>query len=165
MQQERTLASSKDVLNLVLSFFSRVDAKASVVLAVNTGMLGYLAAHWPPHNSVRWWDTIAPVVTGAFLVPSYWSLYKCSFPDLKGGEGSLIYFREIAKRTENKFVDGFLAQEESDYVKDVLGQAWRNSVILGKKFDHLKLALIFLALAILPWMIALADFARMAGRP
>lgn len=161
MEQGQTMGPCKDVLNLVLSFFPRVDSRASVVLAVNTGMLGYLAAHLPPILLLNWCDMIAPVFTLGLLIPSYWNLYRVAFPNLAGGEGSLIYFREIAKRTEGKYIDEFMAQQEADYIKDVLGQAWRNSVILKEKFGHLKLSLIFLVAALLPWLIALADFARL----
>lgn len=38
MEPELLPGVAKDQLNLVLSFFPRVDAKASVVLAVDTGM-------------------------------------------------------------------------------------------------------------------------------
>jgi len=47
MEQKELLSACHDELVLVLSFFPRVDAKASVVLAVDTGMVGYLAAHLP----------------------------------------------------------------------------------------------------------------------
>ncbi len=155
MPQEQKSGAAKDVLALVLSFFSRVDAKASVVLAVDTGMLGYLAAHLSPLNSMRWWDIPAPTLTLMLLAFSYWHLYRGAFPNLAGGDRSLVYFREIAKRTENKFIDEFLTQQESDYAKDLLGQAWRNSVILRDKFDHLKLSFAFLAAAVFPWAITL----------
>jgi hypothetical protein len=159
METEQLLPACKDELNLVLSFFPRVDAKASVVLAVDTGMAGYLAAHLPPLYSLRWWEFLAPACAFALLVLSFWHLYKGAFPTLKGGDRSLVYFREIARRTESKFIDEFMLQEEVAYIKDTLGQVWRNSEILTDKFDHLKFSFIFLAGAVLPWTIALADFA------
>jgi hypothetical protein len=39
---------ARDQLTLILSFFSRVDAKASALLAINTGMLAVLATNAPP---------------------------------------------------------------------------------------------------------------------
>jgi hypothetical protein len=47
MKPELLTSVAKDQLNLVLSFFSRVDAKASVVLGVDTAMAGYLAVRMP----------------------------------------------------------------------------------------------------------------------
>jgi len=130
-----------------------------VVLAVNTGMAGYLAAHLPSLYSMRWWEFLSPACAFALLVLSYRHLYNVAFPQLKGGGQSLVYFREIAKRTETKFIDEFVAQQESAYLKDVLGQVWRNSEILQEKFDHLKCSLMFSATAVLLWTIALGDFA------
>src|SRR5256885_15158195 len=158
MEQKTLLSASRDELVLVLSFFPRADAKASVVLAVDTGMVGYLAAHLPGIDSMRWWEFLAPALTIALLAWSFWHLYRGAFPQLKGGEGSLVYFREVAGRTETKFVDGFTAQEESAYVKDILGQAWRNSQILKAKFDDLKYSFILMAGAAVPLEIFLADF-------
>lgn len=54
MKPENLYPASKDQLNLVLSFFSRVDAKLSVVLAVDTGMLAVLAGDAPPVKSLSY---------------------------------------------------------------------------------------------------------------
>lgn len=159
MEPKTLLSASRDELVLVLSFFARVDAKASVVLAVDTGMVGYLAAHLPGTDSMRWWEFLAPALTIALLAWSFWHLYRGAFPQLKGGEGSLVYFREVAGRTETKFVDEFTAQQELAYAKDVLGQAWRNSQILKAKFDDLKYSFILMAIAVVPWTVSLANFA------
>jgi hypothetical protein len=159
MEQKTLLSACHDELVLVLSFFPRVDAKSSVVLAVDTSMVGYLAARLPGLYSMCWWEYLAPACAIVLLACSFWYLYKGAFPQLKGGEDSLVYFKEIARRTETKFVDEFMSQQEQAYVKDVLGQAWRNSQILKTKFYDLKLSFTLMAIAILPWTISLADFA------
>jgi hypothetical protein len=158
MKTELLLAQAKDQLDLVLSFFSRVDAKASVVLAVDTGMAGYLASRLPPPNTVVPWLLLTPLLAFALVGFSLWHLYKGAFPSLAGGNLSLVYFREIAKRTESKFIDEFTEQSEANYAKDVLGQVWRNSEILVEKFNHLKCAFIFMALAVVPWAFSLGLF-------
>lgn len=149
-------------LNIVLSFFPRVDAKLSVVLAIDTAMSGYLAAHVPNFFSLKWWEMIAPAIAMALIARSYWYLYKGAFPNLKGGTSSLVYFAEIAKRTESNFIKEFLAQQDSDYAEELLGQVWRNSEILSEKFDYLKWAFICMAWSIVPWVFALVDFATRA---
>ena len=90
-------------------------------------------------------------------------LYFGSAPDLKGGEESLVYFAEIAKHREHKFVENFKAQSERDYANDLLGQAWRNAKILSIKFHCLKWAFRFMAFAIAPWLISLSLFASYTG--
>jgi hypothetical protein len=159
MKPELLPSVAKDQLNLVLSFFSRVDAKASVVLGVDTAMAGYLAGRMPSLKTMPYWQTLIPLVAFLLLGNSIWQLYKGAFPNLTGGNSSLIYFREVARRTEAKFIDEFIAQDETAHVKDLLGQAWRNSEILVEKFNHLRLAFVFMALAVFPWTVSLAIFA------
>jgi hypothetical protein len=159
MKPENLYPASKDLLNLVLSFFSRVDAKLSVVLAVDTAMLAVLAADAPPVKAFSVLIIIFASITILLLGMSIIFLYRGSFPSLKGGHASLIYFREIAGRTEHKFIEQFKAQTEEQVVGDLLGQVWRNSEILKIKFDSLKVAFTLLALAIIPWLVSLALFA------
>lgn len=159
MKPELLPSVAKDQLNLVLSFFSRVDAKASVVLGVDTAMAGYLAGRLPPLKTMPFWQTLIPLAAFLLIGNSIWQLYKGAFPNLTGGHSSLVYFREIARRTEAKFIDEFASQDDSAYAKDLLGQAWRNSEILVEKFNHLRLAFLFMALAVFPWVISLAIFA------
>ena len=156
---EELLPSAKDQLNLILSFFPRVDSKASVVLAVNTGMLGYLATKMPAPATIAPWELIAPTIAFVFLGISFVYLYKGAFPDLLGGNESLVYFSEIARKTEAKFLQEFCQLSEADYASELCGQIWRNSQILTTKFRCLKNAFIFLAVAIVPWTFSLIEFA------
>lgn len=149
---------ARDQLTLILSFFPRVDAKASALLAINTAMLAVLASNAPPVSTMSVSSCVLAGITLAMIATSLWFLYRVAFPALDGGHESLIYFREIARRTESNFIDAFSAQEEIPRIKDLLGQAWRNSRILTAKFDALKRAFILLALAILPWATAVALF-------
>jgi Family of unknown function (DUF5706) len=155
-QDERKEA--RDQLSLVLSFFPRVDAKASALLAINTGMLAVLASNAPPVLTMSVFSCVLAGVTVAMIGVSFWFLYRVAFPILHGGHQSLIYFREIARRTESNFVDEFGAQQEGARIKDLLGQVWRNSCILTSKFDSLRWAFILMALAIVPWVTAVSLF-------
>ncbi len=127
-------------------------------------MLAFLVAKIPAPNSLTWWEIAIPVGTVLCLGISLWFLYKSAFPSLAGGNASLVYFREIAGRTEAKFIEEFSKQSVSDHTRDLLGQVWRNSEILKTKFDRLKIASIFLALAIPPWVISLVVFAIKTAR-
>lgn len=162
MKPETIYSASKDQLNLVLSFFSRVDSKLSVVLAMDTGMLAVLGAYAPPLKSLSSPMLIVAGSAVALLGVSIVFLYRGAFPSLKGGNSSLVYFREIAKRTEQEFIEQFKDQNDEQHVNDLLAQVWRNSEILKAKFDALKAAFTFLALAFIPWVAALALFAAYA---
>ncbi len=163
VDNDKLIAASKDELQLVLSFFPRVESKFSVILAIDTGMIGFLAANAPPFRAFSTWMLLSNGATVLLLAASLALLYRGSFPNLKGGESSLVYFREIAKRREHHFIETFSAQTEKQYGHDLLAQVWRNSEILTVKYDSLKLAFTFLALAILPWIVTLALFAAYNG--
>jgi hypothetical protein len=155
MNDDHLLESSNKQLDRVLGFFPRVDAKASVVLAVDTGMVAFLAAKMPPLRILIWPDIAIAAAAFLLLGASFWHLYKGAFPKLEGGAESLVYFREIAKRREAPFIEAFSKQTPADHARDLLGQTWRNAQILTTKYDQVRLAFIFLALAVPAWVASL----------
>jgi hypothetical protein len=163
MNAEKVTQASREQLNLVLSFFPRAESKSSVLLAIDTSMLGFLAAKAPKWQEFSVCIAVTAILTLLLLGASIVTLYRGAFPQLSGGHGSLIYFREIANRTEHRFVEEFKSQSDEQYANDLLGQAWRNSEILRTKFDCLKHAFTFMALAILPWLVTVVLFATRPG--
>ena len=153
------LKDARDQLNLVLSFFPRVDAKLSTILAIDTAMLATMSAGVPDTKSLSPWIAVCPVLTTLLIAMSYFHLYKGGFPDLNGGHSSLIYFKDIASRNEARFVEEYRQQTIESRTGDVLGQVWRNAEILKAKFHSLRLAFITMACAAIPWSITLAVFA------
>ncbi len=148
---------ARDQLILVLSFFSRVDAKASALLAIDTGMLAVLTSKAPPVIAISTTAYVLASITALMLAGSLFFLYRVAFPALKG-ERSLIYFRSIAAMSESDFIHAFAAEGEDGRVKDLLGQVWRNSAILTAKFDALKRAFILMGLSVIPWGATVALF-------
>jgi Family of unknown function (DUF5706) len=159
MDLDKLETASEAQLTLVLSFFARVETKLSFVFAIDTGMLAVLAADAPPMKTLSLWATGAAGLAVLFIGLSIVFLYRGAFPNLKGGEASLVYFREIARRTEHQFIAQFKKQTQEQRTDDLLGQAWRNSEILKMKFEALKVAFTLLAISVAPWSIALALFA------
>lgn len=146
-------------LDRVLSFFPRVEAKASFLFALDVGLLGYGTVNLDREDLNSVYVATFGVAFLALTVASLFHVYWCVFPHLKGGANSLIYFREIAQRTELDFADAFLSRTDESYARDVAGQIWRNSAILKLKFDYLKRAFVLTMLAIAPWAGFLASVA------
>jgi hypothetical protein len=159
VEGEELISACKDELQLVLSFFSRAESRSSVVLAIDTGMAAFLVRSAPPMHSFSLLMIVMSIATLILLGVSIVFLYLGSAPNLKGGEGSMVYFAEISKHREHKFIEDFAAQSERDYAHDLLGQAWRNAKILSIKFHCLKWAFRFMAFAITPWLVSLGLFA------
>ena len=160
MTADERLRTAKDQLALVLDFFGRVETKLSVILGIDLAMLGFLASRFPGIRSV---PIGAWIAVGVYLVLSGLSLlqlYHGSFPQLEGGNQSLVYFREIAKRTEVRFVEEFNTASAETLAKDVSCQVWRNSQILSNKFDHSVWAYRLMALSVIPWVVAIVLLAH-----
>jgi hypothetical protein len=138
-------------LDRVLGFFARVEAKASFLFAINTTLLALIALNLRKSDLVLWYVMVPGLAAVLLLVVSLWFIYQCHFPKLDGGSGSLVYFAEIAKRTEAKFISECEGVDEKDLIKDYLGQTWRNAQILTAKFSHVKTAFTLTGLALLPW--------------
>jgi hypothetical protein len=124
---DASLKDARDQLTLVLSFFSRVDAKLSTVLAIDTAMLAALSASFPPLAKMTAWMAVAPALATLSLGLSFFYLYRGGFPDVGGGHDSAVYFKEIAKRTEAKFIEEYCRHAPESLRHAVLGQVWRNS--------------------------------------
>ena len=64
---------------------------------------------------------------------------------------SLVYFAEIAKRTESEYIHQYESVSVKNLTRDVAGQIWRNSEIVAVKYKYLKYAMISEMLSLLPW--------------
>ena len=142
-------------LTRVLGFFPRVDSKVGWLFTVNSAVLTISALNVEAGDLKQWYIAIPAVFLILGLIGSYTFLYRCNFPDLEGGQGSLVYFSAIQDRTETKFKDEFEAINEADYRSDMLGQVWRNSHILCEKYRAIAVAIRITLATFLPFAIFL----------
>jgi len=158
-------ARSEKQLDRVLSFFPRVEAKASFLFAIDTGMLGFAVLNVHKEDVAHWYVAGLALVFVGMTATSLFYVYRCVFPHLKGGDGSLIYFRSIAGRSLAGFGESFASRDETEHLKDLSEQIWRNSTILRVKFDYLKRAFQFTMCAIAPWLVMLTIAVQLRPMP
>lgn len=140
-------------LDRLLSFFPRIDSKASALLAITFAQVGVATLNLEADDFSKWWITIPALFFGLAVAWVMLNLYRCAYPHLEGGQGSLIYFQEIAKLRESEYVDRFSAMPTSDLMNDLAGQIWRNAEVLSCKYSYLKRATIGAILSLIPWAI------------
>lgn len=140
-------------LQLILSFFSRIDTKLSVVLGINLGMLALLGTRLPDP------DQIAPIIAALgtlFLIGvcvSLRHLWTGAFPDLAGATHSLVYFKTISAMTKEAFQAACRVRTVEDLTNDLLEQCWWNSKILACKFHSLRHAYVATLASVAPWLV------------
>lgn len=151
-------------LDRVLGFFPRVEARINALFGVNTVLLAVGALNVSAQDLKLWFVTVPGFVAAAGLLVSYVFLYRANFPDVKGGQGSLVYFAEIQKRTETNYRSELLACSDDGFREDLVGQVWRNSAILCAKYLSVRIAIIATTLSLLPFFIFLAATASIHVR-
>lgn len=161
--RERLEAADRQHL-LVHSFLPRIDSKVSALFAVVSGELAVLCLNITKQTLTTWWTAVPLVIAVGLIATTVVYLYKCAFPHLDGGHSSLIYFAEVSKRTEAKFLIEWKNADADKLTDDILGQIWANSVIVCKKFRFLKIASITLASSLLPWGLYLAGSAFLTAK-
>lgn len=141
-------------LDRLLEWIRAVDAKTPVVMAIDTAMLGVIAATapGPDHFCASTWLWIA--VGTASLVVSLSLCALATFPQTKGPEGSLIYFGGIASRSLPGYIEAARSRTKAEHLDDLLKQCHRNAEIAASKFKYVRLALFWLVGGILPWLVA-----------
>lgn len=142
-------------LDRVLGFFPRVEVRINALFGVNTLILIIAALNVSAGDLRLWYVTIPGSLLLVGLLVSYYHLFRANFPDDNGGEKSLIFFKEIQKRTEANYIAEFLDCSEATLRNDLLGQVWRNSCIVCQKYQRVKLAIIATAISIAPFVIFL----------
>lgn len=142
-------------LDRVLGFFPRVEARINALFGVNTLILIIAALNVSAGDLQLWYVTIPGSLLLVGLLVSYYHLFRANFPDDNGGKQSLIFFKEIQKRTEANYIAEFLECSEATLRNDLLGQIWRNSCIVCEKYRRVKLAIIACAISVAPFVVFL----------
>ena len=155
MNDKERLALAERQLDRTQLFFPRVDSKATGLFAVAAGELALLLINVKYGDLKIWYVAIPVALTVLLLLWVFACLHRCAHPETRGGAGSLVYFQEIAARTETNYVKEYLAGTEESLAADFAGQTWRNSEILTHKFDYVKKASVALAWSLLPFFLAL----------
>ena len=154
MTEEQLIKTLESSLARLLQWINAAESRVSVVLGLNTAMLGALAVFAP---SPSLWNLSAAAfaaVAIAFLFLSLLFLAAASFPRTTGPKQSMIYFGGIAARDIDQYVADTRSQTASQYLDDLARQCHRNAHIAASKFEWLKKAQIALFLAIAPWTLA-----------
>lgn len=94
-------------------------------------------------------------VTATLLFISLFFIYRSQYPKTFSINTSLNYFGTISQMKFDEFKRRTKQSTEEDYLDDLLCQIHINSQILNLKFKFLKVSLILLGIAVIPWLISI----------
>ena len=143
-------------LSRQISFIAAADSKVSFVLAVNTAMLGLLAAVVP--RALRDWELVPgllSVASALLAIASLIFLSLASFPRTTGPKTSLLFFGGITARSADQYMAAVHEASWETYLDDLCFQCYRNAEIAKAKHSWVQHAMVALYLSIPPWCTAL----------
>jgi hypothetical protein len=158
MTEEERIRIAEVNLSRLLDWVGRIDAKSSVVLGINTAMLGVLASLAPAPHLWAARTVILGIVSVLLCAATFVCIYLVNYPRTKGPTTSLNFFGGIASRTFREYEKAFMHLASAEYLSDVLEQCHKNAEIVKLKFAALKWAYRFLMTAIVPWCLCLYYF-------
>lgn len=145
----------ENTLARLLQWISAADSKTGPVLAIDTAMLGALAALTPQPGKWTVLMALSAALTLTLLGVSIGYLFLAAYPRTKGPEGSLVFFGGIIEQQEEEFIDDILSVDPDRYARDLARQCYRNAEIAAEKFEHVKTATKVCLWAIAPWTLAI----------
>ena len=143
-------------INHQIGMIRAADSRSAFAFALNTSMLGVLAAVFPKDpNEWQLYPLIMVGITTLLILLSLFSLTLAAFPRVKGPKGSLIYFKGISERSREEFKNELSNLSTENYLSDLTDQAHRNAEIASRKFYWVQRVFLFLYLAVPPWAVVI----------
>lgn len=160
-EQDR-LSFAQWVLERNLHWVGAAEVKTGVIVALNTAMLGGLAAAFgttslADHST---WSNLFVVVASVCLLAGLFCTTMSVLPRTDGPPSSFVYFGKVAKLSRADYVDSFNRAKSTDLLNDCLEQIHRNAEIASSKYQWVRSATVWSLLSVLPWIAAIAHLAR-----
>jgi hypothetical protein len=152
---EKKIQQAETSLQRKLNWIGRHDTRIAFVAGISIAMLGVLArasaviAHW------NWCLYLIFGLAALLLSVTLILIYFSQYPKTESRNSSLAFFGTISELKLDEFKKRFKERTDEDYLEDLLCQIHINAEILKKKFRYLKTALVVLAVATIPWLLAL----------
>jgi len=138
-----------------LHWIGAADGKATTIFAIDTAMLAVLAALTPQKDAWTVFPAIVATIAAVLLLTSIGGLAAATFPRVAGPKGSLLFFGGICEYDEEDFVKRLTHPDLSEMTRDYARQVYRNAQIAKTKYWCIKIAMIAIFIAVLPWLLAI----------
>ncbi|KSV64032.1 hypothetical protein N185_35275 [Sinorhizobium sp. GW3] len=155
MDVEFRIEAAERQLVMIHSFFPRIDAKITTLFAMTSAQIAIAALNVTLSDLKHWYVTVPGILFCAAACAVMINLYYCTYPHLRGVQGSLVFFVEIGKRSASDYLQAYTHVSGEALLEDLTHQIWRNSQIVQAKFHYLKNAMVITMLSVLPWAILL----------
>jgi hypothetical protein len=146
------------ILERNLHWIAASEVKLGVVVAVDTAMLGGLAAAFSAADAAcrTPWAVLCTVVAAVCLGCGVFCAAMAVLPRVTGPPTSFIFFGGIVKRAAHEYAEAFRKASVDQLLSDCLAQIHRNAEIACEKFQWVRAGMFWSFAAVLPWIASLA---------
>lgn len=155
MSFENKIPQAEGNLQQKLEWIGRHDSKTVFVTGILIAMLGLLAS---ASSKIDNWTILLYVIFGAttmLLFVSLFFIYRSQYPKTLSSNTSLNYFGTIGDMKFDEFKRRTKQATDEEYLDDLLCQIHINSQMLKLKFRFLKISLVLLGVAVIPWLFSI----------
>jgi len=143
------------ILERQLGWIASADSKVGVVVAIQTAMLGGLAAAFGMATHRTEWALITTVAAAICSIAALICTAFALFPRTDGPKKSLLFFGCICKLEPPAFKEQLRSATDMDLLEDCSDQIHRNAEIAGVKHRWVQNALIWSFCSAPSWIIAI----------
>jgi hypothetical protein len=156
------LQVSQWILERNLHWIAAAEVKTGVIVALDTAMLGVLAAAFSALEPVdrAAWANLFSALTACCLGAALMCARMSVLPRTQGPPSSFIFFGRIVAREAADYAEAFRKATEAELLDDCLAQIHRNAQIAQEKHEWVRAGMMWSFLAVPLWALALGALIR-----
>jgi hypothetical protein len=150
--------TAKWIFERTLGWIATADVKVGVAIALDTAMLGGLAAAFAGsdyHLRTAWCYFFVSAATAGMAFAMFCA-GMAALPRMRGPLKSMIFFGRIAEKDAETYVNEFAKMTEKELLTDLAMQIHRNSEIACEKHAWVRKSLFWSLLSAGVWIAAIA---------
>jgi hypothetical protein len=156
------LAHARWVLERNLHWIAAAEMKIGVVIAIDTGLLGALAAALNGNRATGQvsFAQLCSLLASVLLALAIICAAMTVLPRVEGPPSSMIFFGKIAGKSLAEFARQFSDAKSGDFLADCVAQIHRNAEIACEKFKWVRKSMWCSFIAAPFWAAAIATLVR-----
>lgn len=155
---KQRIEAAQWVFERTLGWIATGDVKVAVAIALDTAMLGGLAAAFAgsDYHLRTAWCYFFVVAATAGMAFALFCAGMAVIPRMRGPVSSMIFFGRVGEKDVDTYVDEFSKMTEKTFLADLATQIHRNSQIACEKHHWVRKSLFWSFLAAGAWIVAIA---------
>lgn len=156
-QARDRLTAAQWVFERHLAWIAAAEVKVGVIMAIQTAMLGGLAAAFSVSEPAARtaWAYLLTLSTAGFGVISIFCAAMVLIPRTSGPDASLLFFEKVASTTADRYFEAFTGASSAELLRDWTAQIHRNSEIAVDKYWWVRRSIWWAFGSAAPWMLAI----------